>query len=258
MAAALAAEGEVARQLGIEEDHGLGRHHAVLGGAEAQHVDARLPRQLGRRAADIGHGVGEARAVHVQFQPMAMRRGGDRRDLLGRIDGAAFGRLGDADGGGLGEMRHAIDRLGQRLGELHRIDLALGAVDAEQTRAPGVELGRAGFLGGDVGRRMAEDRAPRRGAAGQRQAVGGGAGDDREGREVGLVEQLAQAALDALGPVVGAVGEGAAAREGAAHRLDDRRMGADLVVAAEVHAESSGRRVTASRRLPSGSRTNAA
>ena len=37
-----------------------------------------------------------------------------------------------------------------------------------------------------------------------------------------------------------------------------RALGADLVVAAEVHAESAGRRVTASRRLPSGSRTNAA
>jgi len=34
-------------------------------------------------------------------------------------------------------MRHAIDRLGQRLGELHRIDLARRAVDAEQ-RAPPV------------------------------------------------------------------------------------------------------------------------
>ena len=43
MPAALAAELELARQAGIEEHHGFGGQRAVLGGAQAQHIDARLP-----------------------------------------------------------------------------------------------------------------------------------------------------------------------------------------------------------------------
>ena len=171
MAAALAAELEVARQLGIEEDHGLGRHRAVLGGAEAQHVDARLPRQLGRRAADEGQRIGEARAVHVQLQPMAMRRGGDGGDLLGRIDGAALGRLGDADGGGLREMHARRRPAGPAPGRASSDRSCRPAPSMRNSLAPaGVELRRVGLLGRDVRRRMAEDRAPRRRAAGQRQA----------------------------------------------------------------------------------------
>ena len=162
-----------------------------------------------------------------------MGGGGEGGDLLGRVDRAVLGRLGDADGGRLGEMHHAVDRLGERLGELLGIDLAGRPVDAHEPGA-GVELDGVGFLGRDMRDRMAVDRAPRRRAAGERQHVGGGADAHRIGDQVGLVEDVAQAVLDALRPLLGTVGEGRARAEGAAHRLDDLWMGADLVVAAKV------------------------
>src|SRR5262249_56058803 len=116
----------------------------VRGGGGGQGGEAGLPRERGRQAADERQRVGEARAVHVQFQPVPVRRRGDRGDLFGRVDRAALRRLGDADRGGLREVHHAIDRLGERFGELPRVELAGRAVDAEQPRTRGVALPRRG------------------------------------------------------------------------------------------------------------------
>ena len=189
---------------------------------------------------------------------MAVRGRGDGGNFLRTVDGAGLGGLGDADGGRLRMMHDAIDRLGQRFGELARVDLARGAADRAELGARREELRRIGLVDQDVRGRMAEDGAPRRRAAGQRQHVGRGAGGDREGHQVGPLEEVAQPLLDLMCPGVGAVGRRRAARKGTAHGLDDGGMGADFVVAAKVHSFSSRWCVTASMRLPSGSRTNAA
>ena len=256
MAAALAAELELARRR-IEEHHHLRGHRAVLGGAEAQHVDAGLPRQLGRRAADEGQRIGEARAVHMQLEPVAVRRRGDRGDLVGRVDGAALRRLRDADRGGLRMMDDAVDRLGQRRGQLLGIDLAGRPVD-QASLAPAVK--NSGALASSTAIWAADGSRSRPTAACSRPAParwrpcrwppdrprGRACRTSRAGdaRPCGSSRRRRR--------------RGRAGGKGAAHGLDDARMGADFVVAAKVHAHSSGRRVTASIRLPSGSRTKAA
>ena len=236
--AALAPELELLGEIGVEEDHDLRAHRAVLGGAEAEHIDAGLPRQFGRRAIDVGEGVGETRAIHVELEALAMRRGRDRCYFLGSIGSAAFGRLGDRHRRRLRMMHDAVDRLRERIGEFLRIDLAGGAVDRLEL-GTGIELGRVGLVDSDVGGRMAVDRAPRRCAAREREHVRRGSRGDGEGEKVRLLEDLAQALLDLLGPFVGAVGMDGAGAEGTAHGLDDQRMGADLVVATKIHQRAA-------------------
>jgi len=56
----------------VEEDQRLGVHPAILDAAEAEHVDARAPRHVGRVAAGEGDGIGEARTVHVEAKAAAL------------------------------------------------------------------------------------------------------------------------------------------------------------------------------------------
>lgn len=60
---------EVLCQSLVEEDDGFADRHAVLGAAEAEHVDACLPGEIGRRAAEHRAGMGEASAIHMQLEP---------------------------------------------------------------------------------------------------------------------------------------------------------------------------------------------
>src|SRR3546814_5493966 len=55
------------------------------------------PGHVARMAAQMRHGIGEARPVHVETQPMLPRQIAQRRDLVGPIGQPIFGRLGDAD-----------------------------------------------------------------------------------------------------------------------------------------------------------------
>jgi len=114
MAAALAPIAEIPGRLGTEEDHRLRRHGAVLGGAEGERVDPRLPGDLGRRATEPRHGVGEARAVDMQRQPVAPANLGDGGGLGHRVHGAGLVRLAQADRGRLDVMHLARPGLGQR------------------------------------------------------------------------------------------------------------------------------------------------
>ena len=77
----------------VEEHHRLGRHRAALGGAEREHVDAGLPGDLGGARVQPHQRVGEARAVHVHLHAVRVRDPGERRDLVGPVDGAGFARL---------------------------------------------------------------------------------------------------------------------------------------------------------------------
>jgi hypothetical protein len=90
VAAASAAVAHGLGQLAVEEDDGLGSERPVLGGAEGEHVDARLPGHLGRRAAERSDRVGESRTVHVHAQPGIVRDATDRFEIvrvLRRSDG---------------------------------------------------------------------------------------------------------------------------------------------------------------------------
>ena len=58
-----------------------------------QHVDAGAPRDVGGRAAERRHGVGEARAVEVHLHAARVRDVARAPHLGRRVDGAELGRL---------------------------------------------------------------------------------------------------------------------------------------------------------------------
>jgi hypothetical protein len=102
LAGLFAAVVEVFGQLVVEEQDRFAHRHAVFGAAEAQHVDAGLPGQVGRRAAEERAGVGEARAVHVQVQAQFLAGGADGADFFRGVDAADFGGLGQGHDAGFG------------------------------------------------------------------------------------------------------------------------------------------------------------
>lgn len=102
LACLLAAVIEIRRQGAIEEQDRFADGHAVFGAAKAEDVDAALPCHFGRRAAQVGGGIGEARAVHVQRQAMRFALRGNGTQLIERINAAGLSGLGDGDGAGLG------------------------------------------------------------------------------------------------------------------------------------------------------------
>ena len=85
---------------GIAEDHRLGAHQPVLGATERERVDAGVDRerpQRRRRAAERGGGVGEPGAVEVDQHSHAVGLVAQRGDLVGGVERAELGRLGDRD-----------------------------------------------------------------------------------------------------------------------------------------------------------------
>ena len=97
LAGLLAAVVEVFGQGLVEEDDGFAYRHAVLGAAEAQHIDAGFPGQLRRAAAKEGAGVGEARTVHVQVEIQLLADLADGANFFRAINGADLGGLGEGD-----------------------------------------------------------------------------------------------------------------------------------------------------------------
>ena len=124
MAASFAAKGELACEGGIEEDDCVNPQRSVLSCAETHDIDANLPRQFGRGAAGEIERIGEACAVHVELEPLAVSQSGDRRDLVRSVNGTALGGLCDRHRGGLWMMYDAVDRLGKRFSEIVGIDFA--------------------------------------------------------------------------------------------------------------------------------------
>src|SRR3546814_15012539 len=72
MAAALLELAHPGTAAAAEKDDRLGHHRAVLGETERQRVDPDAPGDVGGGAAEKGDGIGEARAVHVQLQSLAL------------------------------------------------------------------------------------------------------------------------------------------------------------------------------------------
>src|SRR3546814_17793468 len=88
MAAALLELAHPGTAAAAEKDDRLGHHRAVLGETERQRVDPDAPGDVGGGAAEKGDGIGEARAVHVQLQSLALGDLADLADLPGAPRGA--------------------------------------------------------------------------------------------------------------------------------------------------------------------------
>ena len=228
--------GEVLGQRPVEEHDGLADRQAVLRAAEAEHIDAGAPGDVARMAAQRGHRIGEARAVHVHLEVAAL---GDRRDrahLLDAIDRAQLGGLGQAhhlrlrvvDVVALGHQR--FHRVRRELAEPRRG--ALGFAH-QQLRAVGEELRPAAFVGLDVRHRAADHRVVALAQRGQRQRVGRRAVEDEIDVAVGL-EELAQSFRDLLRPAVLAVGRLVAAGLRLHEPARGVRAHAGVVVAGEM------------------------
>ncbi len=76
--------GEVLGQAAVEKHHRLAHRQAILGAAEAQHIHAGPPGDLGRMHAKRRHRIGKARAVHVHAQLPPLGDGRDGAHLLHR------------------------------------------------------------------------------------------------------------------------------------------------------------------------------
>ncbi len=89
--------------------------------------------------------------------------------------------------------------------KLFGANLAVGGGKADQFGAAAEEFRRAAFVGDDMRRFVAVDRAIGRHQLRQRQRIGGGAGGDREYRHFGL-EQLAGDGLQPRRQFIAAIG----------------------------------------------------
>lgn len=112
MAGAHAAADHLGAPGRVEIDQRFAGEAAALGGAEGQHVHTGLPGDLGRRAAERRHRIGEARAVHVDAEIVGLGDGGEGLHLLHGIDLAEFGRLGDGERVDRRIVRHAAAERG--------------------------------------------------------------------------------------------------------------------------------------------------
>ena len=230
---ALAALGHECGARGIEYHHRLGRHRATLGGAERQHVDARLPGGLRGRRVEPHQRVGEARAVHVHGKTAAVRDVGQFGDFVDAINGAGLARLRD------GERRRdhlvrAVPAIScERSLERIRRNLAVVARESVELDAAAEKFRRAAFVGDDVRLRVTEHNAPRRRHLRKRQRIRGRAGRHQEYSNV-VLEDFRETALDRRRPVVIAIAERITrtrAHDGVEDRGRDRRG----IVAGEVH-----------------------
>ena len=94
LAAALALKGEIRRACGIKKHDGFARQRAILRRAKRQNVDTGAPCHVGRRRFSGNERVGEARAVHMHANPIAVSDRGEFGDLVDAVDRSGFGRLG--------------------------------------------------------------------------------------------------------------------------------------------------------------------
>ena len=218
--------------------------HAVLGAAEAEHVDARPPGHVGGAAAEARAGIGEAGPVHVQAQaerPAGRREGAQLGEA---VDLPRLGRLRDGDDAGLGEVD--VGARGERPDGARRQLAALRAGD-EELRAVREEFGRAALVGLDMGRIGADHAVVGLAQGGQRQRVGGRAVEGEEDLALRL-EQGAEGVSGARRPGILAIGGGVAA-VGRLHRGPGLRADAGIVVAGEL-LRVARHRLSLSDRLP--------
>lgn len=112
---ALAAIADLRRCPGVEQDHRLRPHPAVLDEAEGEAVDRprSRPRRLGRRSAEKGRRIGKARPVHVEPELAAPGETAERREFIGAVGAPVFRSWGDRDGVGLHLVHVVADRVDQ-------------------------------------------------------------------------------------------------------------------------------------------------
>ena len=217
-----------------EIDHRLGGHGAVLGGAEGQHVDPGAPGQRRGCAAEADKRIGEAGAVHVHGEAVAVRHLGQSANLFGGVDRSRLAGLADAECHRRRLVLAVMAAGGHRRGQRLRRDAPVGAVETDQLGATGIELWRPAFVAVHMRVPMAVDSAVRWRQLGQAKCVGGGSGDHRVDHQIGL-EKIGEDPLQTLGDRVGAIGMGAAL-VGPGERRHDLRRRRRLVVRAKVHA----------------------
>ena len=124
---------------GIEEDHGFGAEQAVLRAAEAERVDARIDRERAQRSrcrAECRRGVGDPRAVEVDEHPHPVGLVAEGGDLVGGVEGAELGGLGERHHPGLRVVLHPlqVDELGELLG--HELGVGRRQIEELRRRAP--------------------------------------------------------------------------------------------------------------------------
>lgn len=166
----------------------------------------------------------------MQFEPELFYFGGDGFEFVGRVDGADFSGVGNADGAGFWKMD--VGAAGDGAFDGCGIDFAVVAGEKEDLHAVGEKLGRAAFVGFDMGEFMAEDAVIGLAEGGQGQGVRGGAVEDEEDFALSF-ENFAQGVGGFGGPLVIAVTDGVAGvgfgESGPGFRAD-----AGVVVAGEV------------------------
>ena len=183
-----------------------------------------------------GDGVGETRAVQMHEQAVGPRDGADVPDLVDRIDRAAFGHLGDGDGGGFHDMGQPgpapadfTDRRFQR----RRRHLAVGGGNRDQLGAVGVEFRRAALVFVGMAVLQAIDRVERLRDEAEAQRVGCRAGGDGIDDRL-RVEQFGKPRVQPAGHVVAAIGPGALRPVCLGDRFHDFRGDAGDIVRSEI------------------------
>ena len=155
-------------QFGIEEDQRLGAHPAVLDAAETERrcTLAGFP----RGAAEEGHGIGEARTIDVEFQPMALRGRGNIGHFLRLVAASVFARLRDRHGLRLNLVHVLADAGDHRLDPVRR-EFGPFAFGQDQLGPVGVKSGRTAFISLDMGLAVTDHPAVGRDHGSERQAV---------------------------------------------------------------------------------------
>ncbi len=235
----LADEGKLLRFFRIHEHDRLRAPAAVLGAAEGHDVDAAFPRHLGRCRVERDQPVGEARAVHMQRQPVSASDFGNRPDPVQLVERADLGRLGDRDGSGLAGMdelrRIAPDRGFQGV----RFHPSQRPVDRAEP-AVGEIFRRAGLVGDHMRLAVAEGHASRPRDRAHRKRIRGRACADEEDGDLAF-EDVVECALDLSVQLARSV-SGSETGGVAGQARDDLRVGAGPVVRGKEHGSNSGLR----------------
>ena len=93
LAALFAAAQKFVAERAIEKYDRFTERQAVLRAAQAEHVNAGTPRDVGRRAVERRHGIGEACAVKLDFHSACVRHFAECTKLFRRVHSAELGRL---------------------------------------------------------------------------------------------------------------------------------------------------------------------
>ena len=109
-----------AASFAVEHQDRLAGERAVLGAAEGEHVDAGFVAHRRRRAAERHERIGEARPIHMHRQARLMGDVRQHSQFRQRVDGAALGRLRQAEAGRLSLPRNRRGEAPKGRPKVHR------------------------------------------------------------------------------------------------------------------------------------------